>query len=65
MSLTLDNAADMFFDVMEFIATDEEAKDLFLTAMEASEIDEMLAEMKDPDTKRIRGSFRNADHSCF
>lgn len=50
--VTLDNAGDMFFDMMEFIATDEEAKDLFLTAMEASEIEEMLAEMNDPETKK-------------
>jgi hypothetical protein len=52
VSLTLDNAADMLFDVMAFIATDQEAKDLFLTAMDASEIEEMLAEMNDPETKK-------------
>jgi hypothetical protein len=51
-SLTLDNASEMFFDLMAFIATDEEARNLFLTTVDASEIDEMIAQMEDPETRK-------------
>lgn len=51
MNLTLDKAVDFLYDFMTFAAEDEEARALLLTSMTDEEIDEMKAEMLDPENR--------------
>jgi hypothetical protein len=51
MSVSLEDAIDLLYAFMDFIANDEEAKELLLAEMTQEDIDMMLEEMDNPETR--------------